>query len=332
MSKDLSQIVEELFANPSEGKELSSQIQRLGEEIRKVIHGDDSLFGKFRGLLESFREVIPEEQQRYHAALKALVTTSKLDPKEIMKVFSGQLEELKIVEKGIMPYLSGWSGGLLDMEARSQQLKKEIASLRERLAQLESEEKGVQSGIAERAKDLKSAEKTIKGLFTDIGAEITAVNKKIGELTGEGPTEQPSPEKAPVKSGVPGRKKDGGDQKVEIKVTQAQDTKFQRKCPMCGGLFNLHELENMWQCYTCGHEEPASEAFTTTGEPANEPAPPPEPASPQPESFVEPLASMVNERQPATQKKPCPACRKSMFWYPKVKAWRCPSCQYERRI
>lgn len=335
MSKNISQIVADLFANPTEGKELSSQIKRLGDEIRKVIHGEDTIFGKFHGLLASFREVIPDETQRYHAALKALATTSKLDHKEIMKALSGQLEELRTVEKGIMPSLSGWSDGLKDMEARSQQLKGEIASLRDRLAQLESEEKKVHAGIAAREKDLKSAERTIKDLFTDIGAEITAVSKKIGELTGEGPAEQPIPQKAPSKSDAPGKKKKGDEKKVEINVEAVpEDTQFQRKCPMCGGRFNLHELENMWQCYTCAYEEPATGAVPGSGEPMNTPAPAPKPESSSDQSsfFVEPLASMVNEREPTIQKKRCPSCGKTMFWYRHEKAWRCPSCQYERRI
>jgi len=37
------------------------------------------------------------------------------------------------------------------------------------------------------------------------------------------------------------------------------------------------------------------------------------------------------DRQP-TKKKDCPVCGKKMFWYPEEKAWRCPSCQYLRRI
>jgi ribosomal protein L37AE/L43A len=328
VSKDLSQIVNELFANPSEGKELSSQIKRLGDEIRKVLHGEDTIFGKFHGLLDSFREVIPEETQRYHAALKALATTAKLDNKEIMKAFNGQLEELKIVEKGILPSLSAWSDGLKDMEARSKELKGEISELREKLRQLESEEKTVQAGIAAREKDLQSAERTIKDLFADIGKEITAVNRKIGELTGEPPVEEPAPEKAPGK-----KKKKGEEKNVEITVdTVPEDSKFQKKCPMCGGRFNFHELEHMWQCYTCGHEEStAGDAPGGSGMSEQSPAGDRERNPDPPPSFVEPLASMANERMASGEKKRCPGCGKTMFHYPKEKAWRCNSCGYERR-
>ena len=107
MNEILSQIVADLFVKSKGGEELSSEIHRLRDEIKKVIESEDAIFGKFRGLLESFREIIPEEKQRYNAAIKALSTTSKLSRQEIVKAVNNQLEELKILEKGLMPALPG---------------------------------------------------------------------------------------------------------------------------------------------------------------------------------------------------------------------------------
>jgi chromosome segregation ATPase len=263
MNNNLAQIIADLFAKPREGKELSSQVQHLEDEIQKVIHGEDAVFGKFCGLLESFRTIIPDEKQRYQAALQALSTTAKRSRQEIIKAISGQLEELKIVEAGLMPAQSGWRDALKTMGSRSQQLKGEIAQLRERLTQLESEEIAVQAGMSAGDKDLELAEKMVKDLFAKIGAEISAVNKKVEEWTADAPEAEPAPpaaepgsKKEPQKKDAPGKKKDD-DQKTEVKaMPPSQDTKFQRKCPMCGGQFNLLELENIWQCYTCAHEEP----------------------------------------------------------------------------
>jgi len=256
MIKNLSQLIAELLARPMESEELSSQILRLGEELRKVIHSEDMMFGRFRGLLESFRTIIPDEKQRYLAALQALSTTSRLGPQEIVKAVNSQLEELKVLEKGLVPTLPGWRDELKAMEARSQQLKGEMAQLRERIAQLESEEKTVLTGIAAREKELELAEKTMKDLFADIGAEITSIKKKVEEFTAGVPAAQTVPQRAPLKSDVPIEKKEGGEQKIEIQAAPPpQDTKYERKCPMCGGRFHLLELEKKWQCYTCAYEE-----------------------------------------------------------------------------
>jgi hypothetical protein len=102
---------------------------------------------------------------------------------------------------------------------------------------------------------------------------------------------------------------------------------------------NLLELEHMWQCFTCAYEESTKEGGQGASGPSSAPEPAPAP------SFVEPLASMTSGEyegskkgaspsveQRATKKKTCPVCRKKMYWYPDTKAWRCPSCQYERRI
>jgi chromosome segregation ATPase len=256
MSRNISEIVADLFAKSTGGEDQSFRTRRLRDEIKKVIGSEDTIFGKLRGLLESFREIIPDENQRYLAALKALSTTSKLGPKEIVKAVNGQLEELKVLEKGLMPTVPG-RDELKAMESRSQQLKGEIAQLRERMARLESEETTVRTGIFAREKELELAEKTVKDLFADIGAEITSLKKKLEELTAEAPAAQALPQGDPLKNDIPGGKKGGGEQKIGTKAASPpEDTKFQRKCPMCGGRFNLLELEKKWQCYTCAYEEP----------------------------------------------------------------------------
>jgi hypothetical protein len=339
MSRNLSEIVADLFAQPAGGEDPSSRIQRLRDEATAVIGGEDTVFGRLRGLLASFREIIPDEKQRYLAALKALSTTSKLGPQEIAKAVNGQLEELKVLEKGLIPTLPGWRDELKAMGARSQQLKGEIVQLRERIAQLENEERAVLTGIAAREKELELAEKTMKALFADIEAEITAVKKKVEEFTTDAPAAQPGPVKEPPKNGVP------GEQKAGIQAAPPpQDTKFERKCPMCGGRLNLLELEKKWQCYTCAHEEATEDAVQGTSEEKNDPMSASKPEPDRSPSFSEPPASMAGEYQgskkgtspsdskPSSRKKTCPVCRKTMFWFPDDHAWRCPSCHYERRI
>ena len=256
MSRNLSQIVADLFTKPTGGEDPSSRIQRLRDEVKIVVGSEDTVFGRLRGLLESFRTIIPDEKQRYLAALQALSTTSRLGPQEIVKAVNSQLEELKVLEKGLVPTLPGWRDELKAMEARSQQLKGEMAQLRERIAQLESEEQTVLTGIAAREKELELAEKTMKDLFADIGVEITSIKMKVEEFTAGVPAAQTVPQRAPLKSDVPIEKKEGGEQKIEIQAAPPpQDTKYERKCPMCGGRFHLLELEKKWQCYTCAYEE-----------------------------------------------------------------------------
>ena len=356
MSKNFSQIFTELYARPVEGEDLYFRIRNVGEEIRKMVQSGETMSGRFQGLLESFRGIIPDEQQRYQAALKALSTTSKLGRQEVINAMNSQFEELKVLEKGLMPSHAGWDGELQAMETRSQMLKGEMANLRARIAQLESEEQLIQAGIAVRGKYLALVEKTVKELFANIGAEIAALNKKVEELPADAsatqpasiavpqtpPAQQPNPraeetipQKVPVISDAPGKQKEGGEQKVEIKTEPVPvDSKFQRKCPQCGGPFHLLELEYIWQCFTCGHEEPSTGAVPETGEPVNEPrsVPAAGPVFDPSLSSARRSASKSPKDYKPTKKKDCPVCSKKMYWYPDTKAWRCPSCYYERRI
>jgi len=355
MSKNLSQIIADIFARPTEGAELSSQVQPLEDELRKAMFGDDSVVGKFRGLLESLRTIIPDEKQRYNTALQALSTTSRLSRKDIIKAMSDQLEELKIVEQGLMPARSGLHDGLMSMGSRSQQLKAELAQLRERLTQLESEEKAVHTRMSARGKDLVLAEKTANELFADIGSEIGSLRKKVEELTVEATPEQPSPHAVqpvppakmpdpkmePQKSDATGKQKDG-ERTVAIRAASPQqDTKSQRKCPLCGGRFHLLELGKKWQCFTCAYEEPATDAVLGTSEVMSESMSTQVPAavassSPEPASMVdEPAGSNKGSSrsggQPGTKKMSCPFCFKKMIWYPGEKIWRCPSGHHEKK-
>lgn len=343
MVKNLIQFVADLFATAKPGEDLSSRIQRLRDEMIKAFESEDAVFGKFRGLLESFREIIPDEQQRYHAALKALSTTAKLSRQEIVKAVSDQLEELKIVEKGIIASLPG-RDELKALEKKAQEVRSEITKLREATARLENEEKTVLASLAAREKEGGLVEKTITEIFANVGAEMEAVRKKMGESPAESAPAQPVPTREPVKNEAPAGKKGGGEQKSEPQAPPAPvDPKFQRKCPMCGGQFNLLELDNLWQCYNCAYEEPTAGAPQGKSGPGDEPPPaPPEQAFDPPESFVEPLASMAGDFEEPERKstpsgsqqikkKPCPACKRKMFWYPEENAWRCSDCGYETR-
>lgn len=349
-NESLSRTAADLFANSKGGEELSSRVQRLREEIRKVIESEDTIFGKFRGLEASFTEIIPDEKQRYNAALKALSTTSKLSRHEIVKAVNNQLEELKILEKVLMPANAGWRGELKAMEARAQEMKDEIAKLREKIALLENEERGIFSGMAAREKEMELVEKAVGELFTEIGAEITSIRKKVEDFTAESAVSQPIPPKEPVTSDIPSEAKTVVEQKSDIlEASPPLDTEWQKKCPMCGGQMSrlIQINEEIWQCYSCAYEELKKDDVQDTSEEeseftrAAEPAPASKPAGDPSPPFVVPLASMISKEEPepkkgaspvygqaSSKKKTCPVCRKKMTWYYKTKTWRCPFCQH----
>jgi ribosomal protein L37AE/L43A len=305
----LSRIAADLFEKSKGGDELSSKIQRLRDEIRKVIESEDTVFGKFRELVDSFEIIIPDEKQRYNAAIQALSTTSKLSRQEIVKAVNNQLEELKILEKGLMPTNAGWRDELKVMESRSRVMRDEIAKLREKMERLESEEKEILNGIAAREKEVEVVEKSVGELFADIGTEIASIKKRVEELTVESAAPQPIAPRDSMKSDIFSEDKGVGGQKSEIPgSSEPHDQESQKTCPMCGGRMNFHSKEKMWLCYSCAYEELNGEKGG--GEQRSEIR---EPSAPQDTEF---------------QKK-CPMCGGRMNFHSHDEMWICYSCAYE---
>ncbi len=339
MNEILSRIVADLFGKSKGDEELSSKIHRLRDEIKKVIEGEDTIFGKFRGLEESFREVIPEEKQRYNAAIKALSTTSKLSRQEIIAAVNNQLDELKILEKGLMPALPGWHDERKVMETKSQEMRGEIAKLRERIVWLESEEKGLLNGMATREKEMELVEKAMRELFTDIGAEITYIKKKVEEFAAESAAAQPVPHRD-----TPSEKKEVGEQKIEIRESSApKDTEWQKKCPMCGGRMDFLIDGKMWMCYSCAYEELKEDEvqgkIEEKSEHTNAPKPTPHRDSIEWDIPIEKKESGEQKievpdssapKDTEWQKK-CPMCGGRMDFLINEKMWQCYSCAYEEK-
>lgn len=331
----LSRIVADLFAKSKGGEDLSAKIHRLREEIKNVIESEDTIFGKLIGVAESFREIIPEERQRYSAAIKALSATSKISRQEIVKAVNTQLEELKILEKVLLG-THGWRVELKAMEAKSSEMKDEITKLREKIGRLETEEKEILNGIALREKEMELVEKAVGKLFADIGTEIGYIKKRVEEPpTGEHAIYQPVPPGDSMKSGIPGEEKGGGEQKSKILEPSAppQDTGLHKKCPMCGGRMDLQMNGEMWLCYSCAYEE--SGEADVQGKSEEKSAVPS--AALSSNERREPIRGSIQgsspfNKQPSTPKKTCPACANKMSWFETEKAWRCTYCGYERRI
>ncbi len=369
MNGILSVIVADLF-DKSKG-ELSPKINCLRAEIKKIMESESAPFGKLGKLEESFREIIPDEKQRYHAAIKALSTTSGLSREEIVAAVNKQLEELTLLEKNLIPAIPDWRGELKLMEATTQELRKEGAKLRERMAWLESEEKRVLTGMAARQLEGELAEKTMWELFRELGAELTSTAKKVAEAAAEIPTAQPVMRQPPLPSPVPVVEKTGNEQNRELSGASApaikktdddqkneisgpaapQYTKFQKKCPRCGGRMDFYGSSKMWQCYACGYEEPEKDDMQSKGEEnrglrsAPESAPVSEPKMDQSPPLAVPWTppssnedrppkkgASLSNNHPSAQKKSCPVCRKRMQWHQAEGAWRCPFCGYERRL
>jgi predicted RNA-binding Zn-ribbon protein involved in translation (DUF1610 family) len=366
---DMKEFLPELFAKAKAGDRLD--VGRLRDEIKKEIESDETM-RKFLGLLETFRDIIPRERQRYNAAVRALSATAGLSLQNVLESSDNQLEKLRLLEKEALSALPGFRDDIAVMESRSQEIKREVATLHEKIAELEKEEQEVLGKMAAREKEAKIVEGAVSRIFMDVGTEITGLRKKIEEFTAEKAPVRPKAvedsletheetheewEKEGIEEDVgmeeeqeeeegAEEEEEGVEKKFDIEeIPAAQETEFLKKCPMCGGQIHFLIKEAKWMCYTCGHEETTKEEdeAARAASAASEPSPATVQASvdkPEkaPEEKQTPPGSSPSKASPpplkkqVTRKKACPACRKQMEWLDKEKSWLCPSCGYRRMV
>lgn len=383
-------VISDLLAK---AKEEGLDSARLHAEIRKGIQAGNKTFGTFLDLVESLQDIIPKEKQRYNAAIKALSKTSGLSRQNIIESTDSRLEELKKVEEAAFSALTGFSDELNAMATRSKTIRSELTELRKQIAALEKEEQEILGSIAGREKERKAVEQAVKNVFTDVEAEIAEIKEKIVQYAADVVSARPIPppaaseiyasapaeegvetvESAPAEEGVETVESAAAEEGIEtmesapaeesVKTLEApapQETKWLKKCPLCGGQMNFHINESLWMCYTCGNEELETGAAAGAGNVNNAskaPSPPePEPAmepsavaSPAPAAYYgtvpeltsaaefvppskpTPGAFETSGKRPSPRKKPCPVCRKQMNMDEKTNTWKCPSCNYQRR-
>jgi ribosomal protein L37AE/L43A len=334
--KLINEIAADILARARESKGYSIDASRLRDEIIKDIGSRDLIFGKFLELLEALRHVIPGEENLYHAALKSLSTTSGISQKDVLGAADTRLSELKRLGEAFKSALGGWRDDVKGMESKSLEIRKEISKFREKIGQLEKEERQILDGMAARSKEIELAQNGIAVLMSDIAAEITGIKAKLEEFASErGPLQPVSPPDSVKDNGLE-TDVSGGAVEVELQPMSApQDTEGSKKCSVCGGQSMWYESEKIWKCYVCGHEDKedtevpgAREKTAGPQKPAPAQAQKPEP--PRAMTVAAPQEIPSVQKRPAVKTKTCPICKKNMEWHEREKSWRCPFCKYQR--
>lgn len=331
----LSQIASNLLVRSRASEESSLDINRLRREIIKEIESKNEICRQFRGLVESLRCVIPEEEKRYLAAIKTLSTTFGLSQEDVLKAADRQLTELKTLKEELISALPDWRDDLKVMESKSLEIRNEISKLREKIIQLETEQQEILDGMAVREKEMELAEKGMEDLLEDIAAEIIDIRRKIGESTAERVSSRSikPPHSTNSKSGM--EESNSASERDFREVSARQEIEGGKKCSVCGGQMHLYLKEKMWKCFVCAHEEAENIEVTDIQEKIENPSESAttqahKPADVPPPTFSIPPEFSHAPRRSAVSTKVCPVCKKKMDWQEIEKSWLCPSCKYQR--
>jgi DNA repair exonuclease SbcCD ATPase subunit len=237
----VSRLADSLLGEAGGGGDRPKAGSLLREELGKEIEGEGEALGKFLGLVESFAEIIPEEDRRHSAALKALAQTSGLQPEDILRAADSRLLKLKKLGEGLSAAAESWREDLGALEARAAEMRGRISKLREQLQGLEEEEKEILDRMASGDEELDWAKEAIEKATGDLARDINDIKEKLAKYCAE-----EAPAKARPTQGDGGRK---------IKRPSAKGSAGGRTCPNCRGRMDWYEVERTWKCFVCAHEE-----------------------------------------------------------------------------
>lgn len=214
---------------------------RLQQGIRDEMQQEGGPLGKFLGLVESFREIIPDEDKRYSAALKALAQASDLSPEDVLGAAEIRLSDFKKLEQGLSSAADGWRKELKELETRSREIKAQISQLQDKLQDLQEEEEEVLDKLAAGEEGISSAVERAGAVLRDLEQEIKDIKGKIIlHISGEAPSEVETPR-------AEGRRRRGRP--------SSEAAQGKRACPNCSGQMDWYEVEKTWKCFVCAHEE-----------------------------------------------------------------------------
>jgi predicted nucleic acid-binding Zn-ribbon protein len=250
------------FSKPP-GRRLSLEGGKLTEEIRKEIEREGEPLKKFLELVDSFKDIIPEEDKQFNAALKALGHAAGLGREDVVGAADRQLAELK-KQQDIFSYsVAHRRRELKSMGTKSREIKTQIADLRDRIRRLEEREKGMLSNMEEGEREILSAEESFGSIVDELGREIAGIKKRIlHHIPGGTPVE----EKTVVEASPPGRKKRASAPPSAPSTAEKpapalrspaekQASGSARQCPVCNNQMDWYEVEKKWKCFVCAHEE-----------------------------------------------------------------------------
>jgi ribosomal protein L37AE/L43A len=248
-------------ADSQRAKERASRIQRVREEIRKVIEREYAISGKFQGLLTSFEAIIPGEKQRYEAALQALSTALNLSQQEIVESVSDHIEELSILEYVVEELFEDIGTKMTFIKERIEKPgveSKETAGSEQKSATPGSSEPDTSGQekcpVCGRQMHFHAEDK--RWLCYACAFEVPRTNEAQGKSEKE-PEQAPLPGKAPAPSfAVPLASMIASESPKSKKGASSFHglPAGKKTCPRCQKKMDWHAMEKLWKCFFCNHK------------------------------------------------------------------------------
>jgi DNA repair exonuclease SbcCD ATPase subunit len=237
---------------------LSLNGSQLIESIRSEIEKENGVLRKFLGLVESLRDIVPEEDKRYHAALESLSQAIGVSKEDIVRAADRQLSELENQRKSFALSLVERRAEMKVLLARANHIKSEASRLQEEIHRLEEEEKRILAKVKAEEAALRTTEENFTAVVEKLEKEIGETRRRITRYLLEGAPPPDEPLMHPHMEEFAGTRAVGEDPDDFGDTTlrpAAEKTSVNTKtCPNCQNQMDWYDFDKKWKCFVCAHE------------------------------------------------------------------------------
>lgn len=240
---------------------LSLESGRFLESIRAEIKKAGGELQKFLSLVESLREIIPDEAKRYAAAYKAIQESSGITKDEILGAAENQLSALKNQKDIIAESFTAPDTGNNPLASKLEETRTRISEFKGALKKLEEEEKEILASLAAEKERSRKAEKGLDSLIRSIEEEIVDIRDKVLCYLIQDSSLSIVPESEPLEDMGPEGEYTDAEPEADLISPMSGEPPADAKgakvkpCPSCQNRMDWYEMDRKWKCFVCAHEE-----------------------------------------------------------------------------
>lgn len=156
---------------------------KIRKALLQVLKGHGGIFDQFLEMVESFRDVIPEEGQRYKVALVAMKKISSgFDAGAISKALDERIQALEGEHQKFLKTMDAQNIHIKELEQALDAKVAQIESLKKEIQKLEGEKGEIEKSVLQEREKVAKIQKTFESSLAEVQKEILESKAVIQKL------------------------------------------------------------------------------------------------------------------------------------------------------
>lgn len=214
----------------------NADVEAVAREIRRSLASGDDALAQFLGLLESLRDVVPDDDKCHEAALTALERTSGHKEADVLRAVRGHRDALDRLRNLFEMTVSERGDEMRVLERKAREIQDQVDKLEAQLRTLMQEEQTIRTALSSREASAESAGERFEAALMSVQAEIEELRSRMGDT-------------ATAEESVP-----QDDLSPDFSAEPESEPREKKQCPSCKQDMEWLAGEKSWQCPSCGYQ------------------------------------------------------------------------------